>query len=94
VDVEAYGNALDKRADMIEDESLARQVSDLMLEYGAKLDASVTAMQSQLPEEEFVKYRRAIGRVMGSMLLDVMNPVYEMHPQMRPAQLDQTGSQV
>ena len=94
MDVEAYGNALDKRADMIEDESLARQVSDLMLEYGAKLDASVTAMQSQLPEEEFVKYRRAIGRVMGSMLLDVMNPVYEMHPQMRPAQLDQTGSQV
>jgi negative regulator of replication initiation len=73
---------------MIQDEFPARQVSDLMLEYGTKLDASVAAMQSLLSEEEFIKYRRAIGRVMGAMLLDVMNPLYEMHPQMKPAQLD------
>jgi spore germination protein YaaH len=73
---------------MIENESFAKQVSDLMLEYGAKLDASVAAMQSQLPEDEFVKYRRAIGRVMDAMLLDIMNPIYEKHPQIKPAQLD------
>jgi len=73
---------------MISNETLARQVSDLMLEYGSKLDATVAEMQSQVPEEEFIKYRRAIGRVMGAMLLDVMNPLYEMHPQMKPAQLD------
>jgi hypothetical protein len=73
---------------MIEDESLARQVSDLMLECGAKLDASVAAMQSKLPEDEFVEYRRAIGRVMGAMLLDIMNPIYERHPQIKPSHLD------
>lgn len=59
---------------MIQDELLARQVSDLILEHGSRLDASVVAMQYLLSEDEFIKCRRAIGRVMGAMLLDVMNP--------------------
>jgi hypothetical protein len=73
---------------MIKDELLARQVSNLMLELGAKLDASVAEMQYQLPEDEFAKYRRAIGEVMGAMLLDIMTPIYQQHPQLKPPQLN------
>lgn len=73
---------------MIEDEMLARGVSELMLGIGAKLDASVAGLQPLLPQDDFIRYRRAIGGIMGAMLLDVLNPIYERHPQLKPMQLD------
>jgi hypothetical protein len=65
----------------------AKKVSDLMLEYGAKLDALAGELQSQLSEEEFNVYRRATGRVMGAMFLEVMKPLYAAHPGLKPPEL-------
>lgn len=72
---------------MIEDETNARKISELMLEYGARLDASVEAMQSALPPDEFRAYRHAIGRLMAEMLLEIMNPIYQRHPSLKPPEL-------
>jgi hypothetical protein len=72
---------------MINDESLAREVSDLMLEYGARLDASLLSMQSKLSDDEFRWYRDAVSRVLTPMLLNVMNPLYERHPALKPLEL-------
>lgn len=73
---------------MIQDKAIASQISTLMLEYGAKLNASASEVQTKVSEEEFHAYRRAIGRIMGVMLLDIMNPIYEKHPELKPPQLD------
>jgi hypothetical protein len=72
---------------MIEDETNARKISELMLDYGARLDASVEAMQSTLPPNEFRSYRRVIGGVMAEMLLKIMNPIYQRHPSLKPPEL-------
>ncbi len=72
---------------MINDHNIAQQVSRLMLEYGKKMDASVELVRRNCSVEEFETYRRAVGKIMGYMLLDVMNPLYERHPDIKPVDL-------
>jgi hypothetical protein len=72
---------------MISDEEIAKNVSDLMLEFAARLNASTAVVRDRCPTEEFHKYRRAVGQVMGDMLLEIMNPIYQRHPKLKPARL-------
>ena len=69
---------------MIENERIAKQISDLMLEYGAHLDESVLLVKNNCSEEELRAYRRAVGEIMGNMLTEIMNPLYERHPTLKP----------
>jgi hypothetical protein len=63
---------------------LARQVSDLMLDISARLNRSVSLVQETVSAEEFALYRRAVGRIMGDILLEVLNPLYRDHPGLKP----------
>jgi hypothetical protein len=69
------------------DKPIAQQISTLMLEYGAKLDESVNLVRAHGSDEDFKKYREAVGRILGYMLLDIMNPLYEEHPDLKPPDL-------
>lgn len=72
---------------MIRDEAMAARVSEMMLEVGARLNESVRVVREMCSEQEFNAYRRSVGRIMGEMLLGVLNPLYEEHPMLRPAGL-------
>lgn len=72
---------------MIASPEVAERVGVLMLEIGVKLDASVADVEACCSEDEFADYRRAVARIMGAMLLDIMNPIYATHPALKPAQL-------
>jgi len=65
----------------------AAAVSKLMLEYGAKLNDSVRVVMETCSKEEFHTYRRAVGKVMGTMLTEIMNPIYREHPDLKPQKL-------
>jgi hypothetical protein len=66
------------------EKAVARQISELMLEYYAKLDASVQLVRDRCSEEEFKKYREAIGLIMGYMTTEVMVPLYKKNPDLEP----------
>jgi hypothetical protein len=72
---------------MIEQKDVAAEVSKLMLEFGSRLDASVALVQVKCSATELQAYRRAIGKIMGEMLLEVMNPLYRKHPDLKPKEL-------
>ena len=72
---------------MISDRALAQEVSACMLECGAKLNDLVARAQVVCPESEYPQFRLAIGKVMGEMLLEIMNPLYAQHPDLKPASL-------
>jgi hypothetical protein len=42
---------------------IARQISSLMLEYGAKLDSSVALVAANGSAEEALRYKRAVGKM-------------------------------
>jgi hypothetical protein len=72
---------------MIENVDIAKKISDLMLEYGARLDQSVALVSDRCNAEELRAYRRAVGKILGEMLLEVMNPIYARHPILKPKDL-------
>ncbi len=67
---------------------VASEVVDLMIELGDKLNHSVSLVQSSCTENEFTVYRRAVANIMGSILLDVMNPIIDEHPDLKPNKLE------
>ena len=73
---------------MISDINTARQVSELMLDVSGRLDESVATVSKNCPSEEFVAYRTAVGRILGEILLDVLNPLYAKHPVLKPRGLE------
>jgi hypothetical protein len=66
---------------------VAEIINRLMLEYGAKLDSSVKLVMDTSGAEEFDAYRNAVGQIMGTMLLDIMNPIYREYPELKPPEL-------
>ena len=73
---------------MIGNDDVAKVVSDLMLEYSEKLNDSIILVMKNCPEDEFKRYRLAAAKVLGEMLLEVMNPLYARHPELKPAGLN------
>lgn len=69
---------------MVNDKDTAILISDLMLRFGKELDESVAVVQSRCDEDEFKVYREAVGLIMGEMLIKIMNPLYEKHPEIKP----------
>ena len=73
--------------EMIKNKKIAKEVSDLMLSIGDKLDGSVALVKEECDQEDFKKYRLAVGKVLGEMLLEIMNPIYDEHPDIKPVEL-------
>jgi hypothetical protein len=69
---------------MIKNALIARQVSDLMIEFHGRLDQSIVLVQEKCSSGEFKSYRLAVARIMGEMLLEVINPLYVQHPSLKP----------
>jgi hypothetical protein len=66
----------------------AKAVSELMLSMGASLDASISTVQSSESDAEFRKYRDSVSKILITMLLEIMNPLYAEHPDLKPPQLE------
>jgi len=69
---------------MIDNEDTARQVSDLMVEFSHRLNASLVLVRDRGSRDEFHVYRDAVAKILTDMLLDVMNPLYARHPNLKP----------
>jgi hypothetical protein len=70
---------------MIPDPKVAEQISALMLEISGRLDSSVALVNKTSTAEEAAVYRRAVGKILGEILLEVLNPLYAKHPSLKPA---------
>lgn len=73
---------------MIQQRDVAEEISQLMIKYAEKLNASVSLVKEKSSVEEFATYRKAVGKIMGEMLFEVMNPLYEMRPDLKPKELN------
>ena len=72
---------------MIKNKRVAEQICKLMLETGARIDDSIEQVKNQCSEKEFQSYRKAAGKVMGEILLEILNPVFKEHPELKPKEL-------
>jgi len=69
---------------LIDNEAVAREVSDLMVEFSGRLNASIALVRDHGSPEEFRVYREAVAKILVDMLVEVMNPLYARHPSLKP----------
>ncbi|EDK8610856.1 hypothetical protein GHG48_22520 [Salmonella enterica] len=69
---------------MVNDKDTAVLISELMLRFGKEVDESVAVVQARCDESEFKAYREAVGFTMDEILIKIMNPLYEKHPEIKP----------
>lgn len=72
---------------MIENRDTAKQVIEVLDECSSKINETIRLVQENCSNEEFEKYRRAAGFVMGYIYTDVVAPLYHKHPELEPPEL-------
>jgi hypothetical protein len=73
---------------MISNASVAKQINELMLDLFRRIDESVATVKEQCPPEEAVAYQKAVGRVAGPIVMDVLEPLYKQNPSLKPLNWD------
>src|SRR5579862_2040379 len=61
---------------MIKNPAVAKQVSELMLDVFRRLDESTHMVKETCSPEEFSAYNKAVARVVGPIVMDVLKPLY------------------
>jgi hypothetical protein len=65
----------------------AKIVMELVTRNAAEQDAVLTEIQSLCTEDEFNEYRLMIGKSIGAMLFEIINPIIAKYPELKPAEL-------
>ena len=66
----------------------AKTLLDMVLRQAAELDTFLSNLQRTVAPEEFDHLRTIVGAVMGSVVIDAVNPIVEQYPDLRPKELD------
>jgi hypothetical protein len=74
---------------MITNVETARLINELMLDVFYRVDESVRSVKKTCPPEEAAAYQKAVGRVAGAIVMDVLERLYEKHPELKPANWDE-----
>lgn len=64
----------------------AKEINQLMMEFSKKLNNSIFLVD-KTNIQEYNQYRLAVGQIMGTMLLEIMNPIYKQYPDLEPKEL-------
>jgi len=73
---------------MIKNPNTAKQISELMHDVFRRLDESTQLVKSTCSAEDFAAYNKGIGRVLGEVVMNVMEPLYESNPTLKPSNWD------
>lgn len=71
----------------IENVNYAKKIQDCALMVSAELNNSLLQMQLVLSDREFLEYRNAVGKILGEILLEILNPIHQAHPQLTPNEM-------
>lgn len=69
---------------MLTNPDIAKQISELMLDISGRLDESVAIVNKSCSSAEDSVYRRAVGRILAKILIEILNPLYKEHPALKP----------
>jgi hypothetical protein len=69
----------------------AQQVERILRDANGRLNDALLVIQADCSAEEFEEYRTQIGRIMGAIVVDFLQPIYAQYPETTPPEL-QSGS--
>lgn len=81
-------NQLDAIFNMIKDAEVAATVSQVLQDVFDRLGQSVLRVNQSCSEVEAKRYRQKIGDIAYILVFDILEPLYEEHPGLKPADWD------
>lgn len=69
------------------DKATAAQVSRLTGHAIGYLNDAIAVVRAGGDQEEFERFRRTVGQIMGAIVIDVQPPLYAEHPDIVPPEL-------
>jgi hypothetical protein len=72
---------------MLSNKDTATEVEKMMRQCSETLNESIRRVMQTCPDDEFKAYRRVIGQIMGSIYLDVRQPIHRQYPDLEPEEL-------
>jgi hypothetical protein len=73
---------------MISNPAIAKHVKELMMDVFVRVDQSITMVRQTCAKEEADAYSRAAGRIATALVMDVLGPLYERNPDLKPTDWD------
>lgn len=67
--------------------TLNQYISTELLRISREINQTLCTIKDNCDEKEFKVFRRAFGRVMGYLYLDILGPIYKEHPTLTPDEL-------
>jgi hypothetical protein len=65
----------------------AAEILGVVLRHSAEQDEVLARVRSMCSEHEFRGFQQAIGKTMGAMLLEVINPIVSTYPELMPPEM-------
>jgi len=69
------------------DKQAATKIVEILLKCSGSIDQSIALAREGSSEREFETFRTSAGRVMGSIFLDLLAPIFREHPDLEPDEL-------
>lgn len=60
---------------------------EVVIKNAGEQDAALARIQPMCSADEFSEYRLMIGKSMGAMLFEVINPIVAKYPELKPPQM-------
>jgi hypothetical protein len=73
---------------MISDPNTAKHISDLMRKIFYLLEESDRMVKETCSPEDIAAYQHAVGRILSPVFVEVLNPLYHQHPELKPPNWD------
>ena len=67
---------------------LAKKIGDEANDILGRLDMTAHWVKNSCTEDEFEWYKKLVAQVMTSVVIDLLNPFYEKHPDAKPEEYD------
>jgi len=74
---------------VISDIHTAQQINELMLDIYRRLEVSLEMVKEHCSSEEHAAYKKAIGKIVARIVFDVIEPLYEQVPGLKPPNWDE-----
>jgi hypothetical protein len=65
----------------------AKSVEEILRGVTADLNESIRIVQEKSEADEFIRYRQLVGKLMGEIFLDILQPLYSEFPDLLPSGL-------
>ena len=72
---------------MVTSKETAARVSESGERFVQALNRALLEVRASAPPDEYERFRRAVSLIIGRMEVELLRPIYELHPEFEPESL-------